>query len=145
MIKASKYIVALLCLAIFSGSLNECSNPKETIKTSCPIKYAVHLGVTNHSGIDTLAHAMVSIDDSIVFDQTLRVRNISSTDFQKSLKLCKGAHLIKTHFGRYQRDTTMMISDVTYLFVDMNYETAYPDNNTVMISALKEGSGSPID
>ena len=127
-------IIVLFCLLV------GCSSPNNTNKKVCITKHEVYLGVTNISFIDTLANAKVYIDDSLTFNQNLRLHKLSSTNFQKLLHLCEGKHLIKVQFGRYSRDTTMVINSKTSLIVNMDYETAYPDNNGVVIVKLERDS-----
>ena len=94
------------------------------------------MGVTNHSFIDTLAFATVAIDDSVVFARSLRLRRLSSTHFQRILRLCDGPHHVYAHFGRYAKDTVLSIHGPTSLLIGMDHETAYPDNNGVNIVTL---------
>ncbi|RYF38623.1 MAG: hypothetical protein EOO38_24510 [Cytophagaceae bacterium] len=94
------------------------------------------MGVTNNSFIDTLAFATVAIDDSVVFSRSLRLRRLSTTHFQRVLRLCDGPHRVYAHFGRYAKDTVLFIHGPTSLLVDMDHETAYPDNDGINIVTL---------
>jgi len=129
-------LIASFCLLV------GCSSPDNTNKGVCRTKHEVYLGVTNSSFIDTLANAKVYIDDSLTFNQNLRLRRLSSTSFQKILRLCEGVHRVKAKFGRYSRDTSVVINSKTSLIVNMDYETAYPSNNGVVIVKL-ERDGDP--
>ena len=130
------FLGALFCL------LYGCSSSNQNSIASCHTKHDVYLGVTNSSLIDTLAYAEISIDDSLAFNQKVRLLRLSSTNFQKTLKLCEGAHRIKAKFGRYVRDTIIVISSKTSLIVSMDYETVFTENNGLMIVAL-ERNGDP--
>lgn len=134
-----RYPLYLLGIVFLSST---CSSPNNTDEEVCRTKYEVHLGVTNSSFIDTLAFAKVYIDDSLTFSKQLKMRRLTTANFQKILHLCEGHHRIKAHFGRYYKDTTITINSKTSLIVDMDYETAYPDNNGVMIVKL-ERDGDP--
>ena len=139
MARSNKAIFFLLAACICL--LGECSTPNNN-GDSCRTKHDVYLGVTNSSFIDTLAFAKVYIDDSLTFSKQLRLRRLTTTDFQKILHLCEGPHRVKAHFGRYSKDTTITINSKTSLIIDMDYETAYPGNNGLVIVKL-ERDGDP--
>lgn len=131
----SRFIsVAVIAALAGCALLARCKSP--TSSRACPPRHEVHLGVTNHSFIDTLAFATVAIDDSVVFARSLRLRRLSSTHFQRILRLCDGPHHVYAHFGRYAKDTVLSIHGPTSLLIGMDHETAYPDNNGVNIVTL---------
>jgi hypothetical protein len=129
----------LFCVSVLAALagctlLVSCQSP--TSSRVCPRRHEVHLGVTNNSLIDTLAFATVAIDDSVVFACSLLLRRLSTTHFQRVLRLCDGPHRVNAHVGRYAKDTVLSIHGLTSLFVDMDHETAYTDNNGLNIVTL---------
>lgn len=131
----SRFIPVTLFAALAVGALlGRCQSPTSS-RASTP-HHEVHLGVTNHSFIDTLALATVAIDDSVVFARSLRLRRSSSTHFQRILRLRDGPHRVYAHFGRYAKDTVLSIHGPTSLLVVMDHKTAYPDHNGVVIVTL---------
>lgn len=135
----------LLCSFFILCFASGCSGDIKQKNACNSKKHEVYLGVTNDSFIDTLAHATVLIDDSLVFNQPLRLHRSSSTTFQKILRLCDGPHRVNAQFGRYKRDTILVIREKTSLIVAMDYETAYTHNNGLVIVTLARDGSPAID
>lgn len=135
-------IVKNIFYFIAAALLIGCSGPTEmsSAKKCNARKYDVYLYPTNRSRIDSIANFKLFIDDSLYVNSSFRQWESSSEFFYKKVPLCEGAHLIKSKFGRYSRDTTFTINGESSIIFLMNHETAYTYHNGLRVALLKRDS-----
>jgi hypothetical protein len=111
----------LLCAVALLVGLSNCNPPKQST-SGCPSsKQEVFLYIQNRSFRDTLARAHLAIDDSVYLDSLMLRSRDSGGAFYKAVRLCPGAHQLAIRFGRFQRDTTLVIGPKISLFITMYY------------------------
>jgi hypothetical protein len=113
-----------MLLLLSSPFLLSCSStPKKVAHTCTAPKYEVYLYTTNRSYLDSLAPVKIVIDDSLRLAKLVPRTMISEDQSVQLLYLCQGAHRIQVQFGRYARDTTLLITQKVSLVTWMNYDT----------------------
>jgi hypothetical protein len=101
-----------------------CTLASRLCQTTVPYRLAYLLyDRYNRSYLDTLATTRLVIDDSVMIAKAMP-RHITSDDhFEKLIRLCEGPHRIQMQFGRYAKDTTLVIKGKMSLLAYMAYDT----------------------
>lgn len=118
-------LMAKNTLLFFSSLLVlSCSSAPTRVAQRCTApKQAVYLYLTNRSYLDTLAPTRLVIDDSVMLAKAMPRHTTSDDHFEKLLRLCEGPHRIQVQFGRYAKDTTLVIKGKMSLLAYMAYDT----------------------
>jgi hypothetical protein len=115
---------------------------KPTARICLKSKHEVYLYATNRSRTDSLAKVIIEIDDSTVINKFTPRNEISSEKFEKMIHLCDGPHKVHVQFGRYSKDTTIVVNREVALLTSMVHGDNYTDDNGLaIVTIIRDGSG----
>jgi hypothetical protein len=101
-----------------------CSSAPTSVAQRCTApKQEVYLYLNNRSFLDTLATTRVVIDDSVMLAKAMPRHTTSDDHFEKLIHLGEGPHRIQVQFGRYAKDTTLVIKGKMSVLAYMTYDT----------------------
>ena len=75
----------------------------------------------NISQPDTLVHARILLDDTVVVDALIPRLLTSSEKLTKSFAVCPGSHRLHVTFGPLEKDSVIALAGNQSLFVSFNY------------------------
>ena len=136
-------LAALLSIQLAANLLIGCEeHSKPTAQLCLKSKHEVYLYATNWSRTDSLAKVIIEIDDSAVINKMTPRNEISSEKFEKMIRLCDGPHKVHIQFGRYSKDTIIVVNREIALLTSMVHEEKYTDDNGLGIATIiRDGSG----
>lgn len=138
---------ALLSIQLAASLLIGCEKrSKSTAQLCLKSKHEVYLYATNWSRTDSLAKVIIEIDDSTVINKATPRNEISSEKFEKMIRLCDGPHKVHVQFGRYSKDTIIVINKEIALLTSMVYEKKYTDDNGLgIVTIVRDGKSHGVD
>jgi hypothetical protein len=105
---------------VFLGLLPSCDQaaPK---RAACANTNELDVYVVNVSQPDTLVHARLVLDDTVVVDAPIEKLRTSSEKLTTTLKVCPGPHRLHATFGPLQKDSVIALAGDQSLFVSFHY------------------------
>lgn len=107
-------------IILTSITILSCSKKQDKVIDCTGKNVKANFYVINLSFHDTLAHVKLYLDDSL-YANKIFVRSHYESNFYKSLLLCEGKHRLEVKFGRFKKDTIIIIKYIISAFVYMNY------------------------
>jgi hypothetical protein len=105
---------------LFLGLLASCQQPAPK-RSACAHPTELDVYAVNISQPDTVVHAQVILDDTVVVDQSIPLLHTSSEELTASLPICPGLHRLYVTFGPFQKDSVIALAGNQSLFVSFNY------------------------
>lgn len=105
---------------LFLGLLPSC-HPPAPKAAGCAHPKELDVYAVNSSQPDTVVHARIVLDDTVVVDALIPRLLTSSEKLTKSRAVCPGPHRLHVTFGPLQKDSVIALAGDQSLFVSFNY------------------------